>query len=107
MEVVAKKISKKSLFKILFIGAFLGFAVFFIGCGIGAFFGLESVRWNNEPVFGVSGFLLALAMWPFFTFFLSLFIWLFCILGLWVYSFFKPIKVTFKQPIQGNNEHGV
>ena len=99
MEVVAKKISKRSLFKILFIGTTFGFAVFFIGCGIGALFGLESVHWGDEPVTGVSGLLLAFAMWPFFTFFMTLFIWLFCILGLWLYSFFKPIKVTFKQSI--------
>lgn len=107
MEVVAKKISKRSLFKILFIGTTFGFAVFFIGCGIGALFGLESVHWDDEPVTGVLGLIVAFAMWPFFTFFMSLFIWLFCILGLWLYSFFKPIKVTFKQPIEGNNEHSV
>ena len=96
MEVIASKISKKSLFKLLFIGLSFGFLVFFLMCGIAAIFGAETVRWEETPITGFSGLLLALAMWPIFSFFFAGFIWIFSILGLWIYSFMRPLKVVFK-----------
>ena len=96
MEVIANKISKKSLFKLLFIGLSFGFLVFFLMCGIAAIFGAETVKWEETPVTGFSGLLLALAMWPIFSFFFAGFIWTFSILGLWIYSFIRPLKVVFK-----------
>ena len=101
MEVIANKISKKSLFKLLFIGLSFGFFVFFLMCGIAdIFFGTETVRLTarlgETPITGFSGSLLALAMWPIFSFFFAGFIWILSILGLWIYSFMRPLKVVFK-----------
>lgn len=56
MEITAKKISKRSLFKILFIGLSLGFFTFFLVCGVASLFGAETVNWNETPVTGTSGF---------------------------------------------------
>jgi hypothetical protein len=104
MEVIASKISKKSLFKLLFIGLSFGFLVFFLICGIAAIFGAETVKWENTPVTGFSGLLLALAMWPFFSFFFAGFIWIFSVFGLWIYSFIKPLKVVFKGVISPSDK---
>ena len=99
MEVIAHKISKRSYFKLLFIGLSLGFLVFFMFCGIAALFGAETVKWEETPVTGFPGLLLALAMWPFFSFTFAGFIWCFSIFGLWIYSFIRPLKITFKDVV--------
>lgn len=99
MEVVAKKISKKSLFKLLTIGFTVGISVFAILCGIAAFFGSESVEWNGVYKTGIEGFIYSLLIGPVLGFFSACFIWLFTVFGLWIYSFFRPIKITFKDPI--------
>ena len=99
MEVVAQKISKKSLFKLLATGLSLGFLVFFSICGVAAIFGAETVHWNEEPITGLNGLITALLMWPFFSLFFTGFIWLVTVFGLWIYSFAKPVKVSFKNVI--------
>ncbi|HDY7864668.1 TPA: DUF3265 domain-containing protein [Vibrio vulnificus] len=102
MEITVKKISKRSLFKMLFIGFSLSFFVFFLMCGIASIFGAETVKWEETPVTGVSGLLLALAMWPIFSFSLALFMWCFVAFGLWIYSLAKPLKLVFKLTAESN-----
>ncbi len=102
MEITVKKISKRSLFKMLFIGFSLSFFVFFLICGIASIFGAETVKWEETPVTGVSGLLLALAMWPIFSFFLALFMWCFVAFGLWIYSLAKPLNLVFKETEESN-----
>lgn len=96
MEVTAKKISKSSIFKIYFIGLSGGFFVLFLIFGVAAIFGAETVKWENQPVTGFMGLITAMLMWPFFSFLFAGFMWLISILGLWLYSFIKPITISFK-----------
>ena len=99
MIVNAEKISKGSFFKLLFIGLSLGLFVFFLICGIAAFFGSETVKLENEPIKGIKGLFLAIAIWPVFSLFITCFFWCFGVFGLWLYSFFKPINIRFKGTI--------
>ena len=96
MIVIAEKISKGSFFKIMFTGFSLGLFVFFLVCGIAAMFGAEIVHWANQPVTGIKGLIVALLIWPVFSVFMTTLLWVFGILGLWLYSFYKPLKVRFK-----------
>lgn len=100
MEVVAKKISKKSLFKLLTIGFTFGISIFAILCGIAAYFGSETVEFNGVYKTGIEGLLYSLIIGPVLGFFSASFIWLVTVFGLWVYSFVYPVKVTFKQPLE-------
>ncbi|MBU2932553.1 MULTISPECIES: hypothetical protein [Vibrio] len=102
MEITVKKISKRSLFKMLFIGFSLSFFVFFLMCGVASIFGAETVKWEGTPVTGFSGLLLALAMWPIFSLFLTLFMCFFVAFGLWIYSLVKPLKLLFKETAEHN-----
>ncbi|EGU44309.1 hypothetical protein A3712_07990 [Vibrio sp. HI00D65] len=102
MEITVKKISKRSLFKMLFIGFSLSFFVFFLICGVASIFGAETVKWEQTPVTGLSGLLLALAMWPMFSLFLTLFMWCFAAFGLWIFSLVKPLKLVFKETTISN-----
>lgn len=99
MQIEAKKISKASLFRLITLGLGCGFFVFFTLCGVASIFGAETVSWNGESVTGVMGLVAALLMWPIFSLFFSLFIWLVSIFGLWVYSFFGTLKFEFRDVV--------
>lgn len=96
MDVVAKKISKKSLFKILFIGLTSGLSFFTILCGIAALFGAETITWNGAHKTGFEGLLYSLFMGPLMGLIFACVMWIFITPGLWLYSFFRPLKVSFK-----------
>lgn len=100
MEVIAQKISKKSLFKLLTLGFTLGISIFCLTLGIFAFFGAETVEFNGVYKTGIEGIVYSFLIGPILGFISACFIWTFTILGLWIYSFFSPIKVTFKNPIE-------
>ncbi|MDU0111735.1 hypothetical protein RT723_01655 [Psychrosphaera aquimarina] len=95
MEVTAKKISKSSLFKILVLGNCLGLFVLCILFGVAAFFGAETVQWNDEYKTGLDGLFYSILMGPIFGFFFACVMWVYSAFGLWVYSLFRPIKITF------------
>ena len=100
MNITAKKISKGSVFKIYFLGIAGGFFIPFLIFGISAIFGAETVRWQDGFVTGFMGFVAAMIMWPFFSFFFAAFMWLISIFGLWLYSLIKPITISFKGVIE-------
>lgn len=101
MIIVARKISRDSVFRILFIGLGGTFFMLFLLLGIGALFGADTVSFDDEPVTGIKGLGVALLMWPVFSFLMSAFLWCACIFGLWLYSLFAPIKVEFKNVVSG------
>lgn len=95
MNIEVKKITKGSLFKLLFVGGLFGFFFLFIACGIAAYFGAETISVNGENVTGFKGLTSAIIMWPFFSAAFAGFMWLFMAFGLWIYSLFKPLKLSF------------
>jgi len=105
MDITAKKITKGSVFKINFIGLATGFFIIFLIFGVLAIFGAETVKWEDQPITGVKGFITAMLMWPFFSFFFAGFVWLISILGLWLYSFIKPITISFKDIVKSDKNN--
>lgn len=105
MDITAKKISKGSVFKIYFLGLAGGFFVLFFIFGVSAIFGAETVKWEEQPITGIMGFITAMLMWPFFSFFFAGFMWLISILGLWLYSFIKPITISFKDVVASDSDN--
>ena len=97
MEVTSNKISKKSLFKLLFIGLTTSMSIFCILCGVAALFGAQTIEWNGVHRTGVEGLVYSFFMGPLIGLIFSCFMWVFLVTGLWVYSFFKPITMSFKQ----------
>ncbi len=95
MKIRAKKLKKKSLFKLILASSFIPMGLFFLLCGIASVFGAETVEVNNQPLTGIKGFLAALSMYPFFVLFFSAFIWIGGALGLWMYSWFWKVELEF------------
>ena len=105
MNITAKKLTKGSIFKIYFLGLAGGFFFLFFIFGISAIFGAETVKWEEQPITGFKGFIAAMLMWPFFSFFFAGSMWLISLLGLWLYSLIRPITISFKDVVveESNN----
>ena len=95
MKIRAKKLKKRSLFKLILVSFAVPMGLFFLLCGIASIFGVETVKWNEQPVIGIKGFLAALLMYPFFIFFFAAFSWIGAVMGLWMYSWFRKIELEF------------
>ena len=96
VEIVARKISKGSLFKILLIGTTCSFAVLFIFMGLATLFGEGTLTVFGEETSGIKGLVSVIIFWPVFSVLFTLSMWIYMAFGLWIYSLFKPLKVTFE-----------
>ena len=101
--VEAKKISKASLFKLMLTGASIGLFLLFLLFGIAALYGYETVSFNDKYVTGVWGLIVALLMWPIFSLIFTCFGWTIITFGLWIYSFFRVLRVAFREA-KGSDE---
>jgi len=100
MEISAKNISKKSLFKLLFQSIGYGLIAFSFLMGVFALFGFETVAWNEEQITGISGLLVSIPIGLFLGLMFTCFMWLIGILGLWINSYFKGVTIVFKDVIE-------
>lgn len=104
MEIIAEKISKKSLFKLLLLGFGVSVCVFCVLCGIAALFGMSMVQVNGVHRYGLEGLIYGILMGPIFAVIGGAVIWCLMAFGLWVTSFFKPLKLTFKKAKDVSND---
>ena len=95
MKIRARKLTKGSLFKVLFIGFATSFFPFILICGIASLFGASTVTVNDRPVTGIMGLVAALIMYPIFCLIFPSMMWLGYAFGLWVYSWFRKIEIEF------------
>lgn len=93
MKIRAKKLTKKSLFKLILICSIVPFGLFFFLCGIASYFGSETVQWNGQTVTGMNGLLTALLIYPLFVFVFTVLSWVGAVMSLWVYSWFGKLKL--------------
>ncbi|WP_199911591.1 hypothetical protein [Dongshaea marina] len=100
MIVHTHKITKLSLFKLLIIGIGIFQLLTSVFFGICALIGIGWVHLNGEIVTGVKGLLTSLLLWPVMTIFLTLTVWIACIIGLWIYSWFGTLKIELKEVSQ-------
>ena len=101
--VEARKISKASLFKLMLTGASIGLFLLFLLCGIAAIYGYETVSFNDKYITGLWGLITALLMWPIFSLLFTCFGWVVITFGLWIYSFFRDLRVAFRE-VKGSGE---
>lgn len=100
-KVVAKKIKASSIIKIISIGVSLSVPPIFL---ILSLFGMATVYQNGQAVYGIDGFVIGIALGLFVTI-ISVFITsLLMLLGLWLYSLFRPITLQFVSLHPENSE---
>ena len=99
MEISAKNISKRSLFKLLFQSIGYGLIAFSFLMGIFSLFGFETVAWNDEYITGITGLIVSIPLGGVLGLFFTCFMWLIGILGLWINSYLKCVTIVFKDVI--------
>ncbi len=95
MIVEASRISKTSLLVLLAVGVSIGSLIILLLLGILTDFVIGSATVSGEIEFGLPGVLDAILIWPIFSLLWVLFTWAFCILGLWVYTKWRPLRMKF------------
>ncbi|NJO15239.1 MAG: hypothetical protein HC877_05695 [Thioploca sp.] len=66
--------------------------------GILSLFGISVITINEEVKTGITGLLYSLVLAPVFTTLLSLVVWLYILLGIWIYTRFRSLTIRY-QPI--------
>ena len=96
MKIRAGRLSGGSLFKLLLIGISLSMGPFVLLCGILSIFGAGTIKVNDEPVTGIVGLIASIIMVPIFSIIFTCMSWLGIAFGLWLYSKFRKIEISFK-----------
>ncbi len=95
LKIRARKISGGSLYKLLLIGTSIPLLLFSLVCGVASIYGADTVLWNEKPITGIMGFISAIIMYPVSCVIAAGFAWLGIVFGLWIYSRFRKIEITF------------
>ncbi|WP_040307510.1 hypothetical protein [Agarivorans albus] len=96
MEISAKNISKKSLFKFLLKSVGYGLIAYCLLLGVLSLFGFETIAFNEQYYTGIKGLLVSLPLGFVLGLIFTCFVWLIGILGLWINSFFSGVTIVFK-----------
>lgn len=91
-----QRLSVGSVYKIIFIGLLTSHVFFGLIVGVLAFFGFDTVRWDSVPVHGAYGLLLGPLISLALALFFSVFLGTAAVLGLWLFSWFRPLSLIGK-----------
>ena len=97
-NVQAQRISFVTLFKILYIGNLIFPTLILIILSVFSFFDFHVLRFGDNYLTGTEGLLKGLITVPFmflFAFIWSVFFWLSYAVSLWIYSKWRPMKLSY------------
>lgn len=95
--ITTRGLAAGSLFKLLFLGSFIPFFLFGVLAGIGAFFGQDYVMVNDNYQYGILGLIWGIVIGILLPLLLSALVWILLFIGLWLWTRFKPIDLTYKE----------
>lgn len=91
-----QRLSVGSIYKLFFIGLVTSLGTVGFVLGVLSFFGFDTVSWNGQQVHGVSGVLAGIFLGLFLALVFGIILGSACVLGLWLYSKFRPLSLTGK-----------
>jgi hypothetical protein len=94
------RISTGTIYKLWFIGLSSSMLPLGILCGVLAAVGFNTVRWNGQPLHGVSGLLGGPLISMFVAILFAAFLGTASAFGLWLFSKFRPISIAVKSDFQ-------
>ena len=89
-----RRVAAGSMLRLIGVGFLFSVGPFFVLMGILAGFGKSTLTWNGAPVYGVKAVLLSPLMGVMATGVFTGVAGLGIVLGLWIYSKFKPLQLT-------------
>ena len=81
-----RRLSTGSVFKLFAVGTLCSFVPFSVLMGVLALFGLKTLTWNHEQLFGVKALLMGPVIGALISGIMTLILGGFVALGLWLYS---------------------
>jgi len=91
-----QRLSAGSIYKLFFIGLVTSLGTVGLVLGVLAFFGFDTVSWNGQQVYGFSAILAGIFLGLFLALFFGVILGSACVVGLWLYSKFRPLSLTGK-----------
>ncbi len=85
-----------SIYKLVFIGLLFSLMPLCIVFGVFSAFGANTVQWGGRPVYGVMGLLMSPVVGAVLVGFLTGFFGTACVVGLWLFSKFRPLSLWAK-----------
>lgn len=90
-----RRLRTGSVFRLVAAGAFGSLVPFFIFMGVLAAFGMNSLRWNDEPLYGLKGLLLSPLLGVFAAAIVTAIAGVGFAFGLWLYSKLRPLNLRY------------
>jgi hypothetical protein len=90
---VIRRLSTGTVFRIVAAGSFLSLVPLAIFFGVLAIFGLNTVKWNNQPIHGLAALLVSPLLGVMTAAFFTAFGGVALAFGLWLYSKFRPLRL--------------
>lgn len=101
-DISISRLSAGSVFKLVGIGLLCSLLPFTMLMGCTAYFGLNSLLWNGQPLTGTTALFAAPFIGLFLVAVFTMVLGTAIAFGLWVYSFVSPIAISFKVPPEGS-----
>jgi len=97
-DVEIARLSAGSVLKLVGIGLLCSLLPFTIIAGCTAYFGLNSLMWNGEPITGSAALFAAPFIGLFLVALFTMILGTSMAFGLWVYSFIGSIEISYRLP---------
>lgn len=95
-SVTTRGLTGVNLFKLLLLGLLFSIGPIILVIGILCIFGIGSISLGSFVYTGFSGFVASLPLIFLVPVVVAIVLWLFLVVGLWLYSRIKPIKLVYK-----------
>ena len=89
------RLTAGSIYRLVLVGLLCGFVPLGVIFGVLGFTGYGTVKWNGEPITGPSALYAGPLISIFLALMLSLFLGSVSVLGLWLFSKFRPFKLMY------------
>ena len=90
-----KKLSAGTIYRLMCTGTLTGFLPLCLLFGILGAFGMDTVKWNGQAVTGVKAIFIGPLLGVFISLLFTAILGSVVALGLWIYSFFKPMTIIY------------
>ena len=100
---VIRRLSTGSVFRVVAAGAFFSLVPLTLFFGVMALFGLDTIKWNNQAMHGISGLLVSPLIGLMLAAFVTAFGGVALAFGLWLYSRVRPLRLRYIEDSVANS----
>lgn len=91
--IMVRQLRAGTIYKLLLIGLLVSIVPLCLAFGVAGFFGADTVKWNGQPIHGAAALMVSPVLGILFAVMCSALGGTLTCIGLWIYSFFRPIRL--------------